>query len=123
MEVALGFCLYLACTDAANAKLHFANLPPYEVCRAACSASQAEYSELCHAATAAEWYCSHQARDLREARDFAYRKWDAWHWAVQLKAWPPHCPRSLEDYEHRLIVLIGEENFRLGNLPWPISWR
>lgn len=123
MEATLGFCLILACTDAANATLHFAALPSYEVCRAGCVASQAEYSEFCNAVPFTDWYCSHLSVSMREARDFAYRKWDAWHWAAELRRWPPHCPRTLDEYENRLKLLIGEENYSRGVLPWPISWR
>lgn len=123
MEATLGFCLALACVDGANASLHFSHLPPYGACRAACQASQAEYFALTEAVPFAEWYCSHQAAAVRSARDAAYRKWDAWHWAVGLRSWPPLDPRSLDNYEHRLKCLIGEENYSLGALPWPNSWR
>jgi hypothetical protein len=123
MEMALGFCLYLACAEAADATLHYRQFPPYEICVAGNAAASDEHDELSAAVMWADWYSTRYSMPIREARDTAWRNWGAWCLVKSMKTWPPLSPDALEDFEDRLIVLIGEENFRLGLLPWPNSWR
>lgn len=123
MEATLGFCLALACVDGANASLHFPHLPSYEICVAGNAATSDEHDEWSEAVKWADWYSTRYSMPVRHERDNAYLRWSAWCLAKSIKNWPPLSPDVLEDFEHRLILLIGEENYRLGVLPWPNSWR
>lgn len=104
-----------------NGSHDYDHLPPLYVCVAGTEASEKDWREIdqveCYIASHSVW----RADEVRVIKMHAYQVWDVWWLAANLRRAGRH--EWTEQYEEKLIMLIGEENFRLGNLPLPISWR
>lgn len=97
----------------------YPQLPLYEYCKNASSQACQDHQELAAAVPWVSWWCHYRVIEVIDARDESYRLWDVWHYAAQLRGSRCRC----EEAERRLIGLVGEDRFRRGDLPLPLSWR
>lgn len=119
------FALALACAldAAADVIERYPQFPPYSICRAAEQQASRDWQILNAQVAWARWWNHHtHGQPIEEARDRAYRLWDCWYWAAQLKGNPAEA-WCIPNAEGSLRGAIGDENFKLGRIPLPISWR
>jgi hypothetical protein len=101
--------------------LDYSHFPPLFLCEVATKQAEREYRILCEQEEMAIWPCAWRLDEIRDLKLEAYRTWDVWWYAAALR----RCGRSqfVEQYEDRLIGLVGRDAFESGWFPLPIEWR
>lgn len=96
----------------------YRQLPSVELCREATKQASEDYRQAHEMLPWIRSYSPHRFEEAWEIERHAYHLWDAWYFATRLRE-----GIQVEDSEHALRCLIGDDRFRRGDIPLPISWR